>query len=313
MAHRLDDYKIIKNILEKNKSLRCMKNFELIDYIKNIDVKSEYGDIFIVKLKKENKLISFKFIAPNSKADKLLIENMRIELFKIKSKNGLFNREIFCSELCSNAVLKNICVNFPLNFHSEVCSTEGKKQLVIVNEYAPYGDFKRFIETMYFTREMWVSFFAQVFNAINFLHKNEIQHSDLHWGNILVIKDEDKTPYKDYVIEGKRIRTLNTGYTFLVYDFGLAKSKKHFGDTVVDYKEDYNHIIHYPYMVKKYQGKANNNFSYTSKPPKSIENFCVRINTLIETGYFDENTDTIGKEIIRLFYEFIVNERDKRV
>lgn len=93
--------------------------------------------------------------------------------------------------------------------------------VLLVTEYADFGDLKSWLKTKRTVME-WMVMYFQVFVGLYTLQKYfDITHHDLHWGNVLVTKIKPGG-FLYYKIDENYYQIPNIGYVFMIWDFGYA-------------------------------------------------------------------------------------------
>lgn len=62
--------------------------------------------------------------------------------------------------------------------------------------------------------------FTQLLHVVSLMERIGVVHNDMHFGNVLVVKDN--VPNKDYTIYGQEFRVRDHPYSLVVYDFDMA-------------------------------------------------------------------------------------------
>lgn len=155
--------------------------------------------------------------------------------------------EIFFMKLTTEMILKNVTPNLPIMFGNTICLRNCKfsNKKLIKNEKDIAGcnlilvpkadlDFKNFLSKCNDYTEL-VNAYFQIFMGLYILNtKYNIDHHDMHYGNVLV-KEMDDKEYFRYKIKGKYY-TIKANNLFYIWDFGIATIHN------VIVPKDYTHI-----------------------------------------------------------------------
>lgn len=229
-----------------------------IKKIQRIGTKSVYGQVF---------LVSEKYHPHHMAAAKIMY-------------NTPENRhEIKWYKIFEKFVSEGKCLHFPLVYFDRLCSTcafdngddkpqnktKNQKCILAVSELAA-GDFKHFISSSHKkTLEDYISFVAQTMIAVFALTTQNVSHNDLHWGNVLYLPSPDlKGKWMSYTIGNFQIDIKNTGYFWILWDFG--KMKKNVATTNAEvFNKDLYRILHFARWAKNEKMK---------KVPDNISQLC---------------------------------------
>ena len=147
--------------------------------------------------------------------------------------------EFISMNLCNILIDNNVCPNLPILYSSFVCDScsytteklqDGKKCLILANEFAEYGDCKSFFENKHFkffakkygNEVVLQNIIFQVCAGIYSLQKYfNLTHHDLHYGNILFVKQK-QGGFSKYTIDSVDYYLPNLGFTVTLWDFGFA-------------------------------------------------------------------------------------------
>jgi len=179
-------------------------------------------------------------------------------LFRIATKlmgNDEENeKEIHISNLVSNAVLTNKNPHFVItygyyncnvpnsNTQTSVIDILNNNYFIFLNELAS-GDIISLLEGIKQGKIKsfnLYNFIFQIFISLYSFHNLGYIHGDAHVGNFLYhkVKNGDYVYYK---INGKNIYVKNTGYLWMIWDFGFSFEKDE--DLTNQFKEDFNEIL----------------------------------------------------------------------
>jgi hypothetical protein len=196
--NRIKNYNILDgklkdkdDCLKKETSTIVGKGGSAFIYVKNVTINN--NDV-IVSLKEQ------KIVGGNRR--KLILE------YEILKK-------------CTKLVLDGITQNLPMIYDMYICE---QNKFVFYNELAT-GDFVRWCYQKH-TIDEWKSFLFQFWAGVYTLQKYlKLVHNDLRLGNVLYHKiniSSNKTEYWKYIIDGKEYYIPNTGYVFVIWDFGSS-------------------------------------------------------------------------------------------
>lgn len=221
--------------------------------------------------------------------------------------------EVESMKLC-NILLENyVCPNLPLLVYAQICDnciyvkkklrSLGSSCLLIASELA-VEDLKTW-SAKDRSEEEWLSCYFQIFVGIYAIQKYwNMIHNDLHWGNILVHKVPKKQEYVKYTIDGLDYYLKNTGFQFVLWDFGKAYIPGKMGRKRTKmikrkwYVKDYNRISEMAYWAKKHN---------RVKVPKSIINLAKELDAAAKH-------ETLLEEVIPEFFFDVYKEKpDKSV
>lgn len=233
---RIDIYNQINKKIKENTD--CEKN-NLIPI-----AKGGYGTIYKKKIKyndnKDNKDI---YVA---------IKELEIEKYAFKHK---FNykikpwRELILLEKCTKLVLNKKTQNFPILYDFKICDNELNKTILFYSELAD-GDFLKWCNKPH-TVDEWESFLFQLWVGVYTMQKHlKLVHNDLRLPNLLYhkIKPDDKIYFK-YIIDGEEYYVPNTGYVFVIWDFGSGElldfEKDDFKKKIINQKINFSTDLHF--------------------------------------------------------------------
>lgn len=257
-----------RGCIDKNNLINGVLKIE-----KKIGTESEYGEIFrscFVKKNKCNDKIAIKKIPFNDSTK----SDVDMELTVIK---------------LSTFLLKNkISPHLPVFYGGYTC--EKDKNILIKNKLA-LGDIKYYITKMNPSLVSLKRMYFQIFTAVYTMRKYfGIIHNDLHWGNVLIYKNEVKKKYIKYVIGGKEYCIKNYNYSPVIWDFGLSIITKDITFKIID---DFDRIISMLFLDseqtnKKYHllGIEMYNLLHSSE---NLNNFFSKIYDLIGEKYCNED------------------------
>lgn len=129
-------------------------------------------------------------------------------------------RELIILKKTTNLVKEKITQNLPILYDYEIC----KNKIIFYNELAT-GDFLKWCNTLH-TEEEWESMLFQLWSGVYSLQKHlKLVHNDLRLPNLLfykIDKDKDKEEgdYWKYIIDEDEYYIPNTGYVFVIWDYG---------------------------------------------------------------------------------------------
>lgn len=209
------------------------------------------------------------------------------KIYKYTNYNNSVWVELLCSSLAKEVILqKKICPNLPLyykNYFCNNCSYESEKLkeriqtneitkncIISLNEYADYGDLNTWLKSDNRSFKDWQVMYFQVFAGLYVMQKFfNLQHYDLHWGNILVHSISKTKEYFIYNIDGIKYKIPNIGFRFTLNDFGYAiipeKIQAHedsYYDNLKYYNSDYFRIAHAIKWSKEEKLKSYNKSNY---------------------------------------------------
>ncbi len=187
--------------------------------------------------------------------------------------------ELFVMNLSNVLLDEKICFNLPRTYEYSFCDVcDYNKKIIncalVITDLADEGDLQGWLVKKDRSPLELFSMLFQVYAGLYALRKYfNIIHNDMHAGNVLVKKIKTSTnSFLKYVIDGKEYFIPNTGYIFIIWDFGYAqipnfieisnyaklreKDLKLYGDiNVVDYTRITSVIKHF--LPSKYQGFKN--------------------------------------------------------
>lgn len=240
-----------KNILNKN------------IYISNrIGTESRIASVFKACIPKSCKYTIAVKQVPLKKLDKDYINTN--ESLPALNKSFIW-RELYILKLCKLLIDNGITSNLPYMYKYFLCnkcdfntgnpkvkynlSNSGKSCLYISVELAN-GDLKNLLinHRPYFNSLEINIIYFQIYVGVYCLQKYfNIEHQDLHWGNVLY-KEIPKGGYIKYIIDNEEIIVPNIGYRMILWDFEFVRIKDKIEPTDVYYKhkndiwEDYKRI-----------------------------------------------------------------------
>ena len=162
---------ITEGILQQKNKFDPNYSYKYLTFLsENIEISSgSYGKVFLAKNNKNNEVCAVKTIDKN-------------KIFKMHG-----NLEIIYNEIGIHSRLNHKNIIKLYNVY------EDKKQIKIIMEYALNGNLFDKIkkEKKGFSEKKSFTYFIQILNAINFLHKNNIIHRDIKPENILLDKNNN--------------------------------------------------------------------------------------------------------------------------
>lgn len=196
---------------------------------KRIGSDSVNGEALLTEVCSQNSCakVSYKLI-PLKEKDLEQIGDTRLELWA----------ELMAMRLCTDLVDNNICPNLPVMYSYSFCDScqftnESIQQafgrdrlacLISVNEYAQGGDLKHWCRQPRSDLEYAVAFFHIFAGIYAIQHWFDMIHYDLHWGNVLLLKNNDyiEGGLVQYTIAGQDYLIPDSQFTFVLWDFGYA-------------------------------------------------------------------------------------------
>lgn len=171
--------------------------------------------------------VSYKLI-PLKNDDLRFVGDTRLELWA----------ELQAMRLCTDLVDNDICPNLPVMYSYSICDAcrftnqavqkqYGRDRLacvISVNEYAQGGDLKHWCRKPRSDLEYAVAFFHIFAGLYAIQHWFDMVHYDLHWGNVLLLKNQDyiEGGVVQYTIAGQDYLIPDSQFTFILWDFGYA-------------------------------------------------------------------------------------------
>lgn len=244
----------MKNTHIKSKSLFSCENNGVINenvkIINRIGTKSVDGEIYKACYPLNcNQTIAIKKIKIKSKENPISnFYNYKI----LNGKNSIY-LEILYLQLATELVQKKICPNLPMYFKHFICkscnsenstknckicdskntktsttskssnSLQNNQCFYIANELAN-GDLKEFLHSKFSLDEL-VSSYYQIFMGLYCLKKQyNLEHSDLHWGNVLFHNLENHKPsiWRYVFSSGYHLDVPIFDKVFVIWDFGRS-------------------------------------------------------------------------------------------
>jgi len=259
IKERIKLLKLIKNLKINKACLKENDEKKIGDYVvkERFGADSAYGEVFnachISKGECEQN-VAIKKIPLNKKEQKYILEknvNESTVLTEIKILN-----------LVNELVLQNVSPNLPIVFKYFLCDDgvfrsdiknikNPSRYVFIVNEKAT-GDFINFTTKIEPPLKYMINAYFQIFTGIYCLKKYlNIYHNDLHWGNVLYHKIDNKSKNRKYITyklsNDLTVTIKNMGYLFTLWDFGLSyipkKIIKNKPKNAYNWKTDYRRII----------------------------------------------------------------------
>lgn len=150
--------------------------------------------------------------------------------------------EYFILKKCTELVLNKHTQNLPMIYDINICIDDEK--LIFYNELAT-GDFINWCYSDH-TEEEWLSFLFQFWIGLYTLQKHlKLVHNDLRLGNILYHKINTDNKYWKYNVENTEYYIPNTGYVFVIWDFGSSNLIKDDSKDINKDKFDLNIDLHF--------------------------------------------------------------------
>lgn len=322
---------------------RKLKSLCLNKKLDKLGSESVYGEVYSIKL--NNILYSIKKI-------KIHLDNKGN--IKNNDENDLIFREIETLKLTTKLVEKIGLPNLPVMYRNFICNkcllipkkmdlldfiNKVRKKnscIIIVTELAD-SSYKHWCLKQRSSMEWYVSFF-HISIGLYCLHNLGIAHNDLHWGNVLIHRVPKDPGYFEYIIVTKETTIYyyvpNIGFLFTLWDFGLVKSKKIFGDynyTKSEFNKlciaDYSRILNSPRWAMESNDDVNKRLSKqghgSSKTKSTLVNknvlvYAKEIKKMLKTIDFkiDKNTSSqVNTMILDLLFPgdtIIIKETNKR-
>jgi hypothetical protein len=231
----MKDFSIIKRIvnLDYVQKLLTKKNGQEFCNLVPLELKSRigtpsvYGEVHLGKI--GDLFVAVKKVQLQKKDTKGNISLQRHQFLQHESAWS----EIAIFIISTIFLLTSMTQNVPLMYRYYYCqecvfenkeiSKKKSRCEIVVNELAE-GDLKMYLEKKYkiFTPELVSNMLFQVMSALYLFEKTlDLNHNDLHWGNILV---HETIPggYWEYIIDDTSYYVPNLGYVFVLYDFGMV-------------------------------------------------------------------------------------------
>ena len=246
---------------------------------KQIGTESKYGVIYLTQDKSKRKLVT--------------------KLTKITVYNNL---EINISRKLANFVLKDLTPHFLLIYKVLACFIKNKDvpdiikndyYYMSINELAD-GDLYNFLDKYYDNYELINNALQQVLLCILSFHyfSGGLYHRDCHGGNFLFHKIKPGG-YLKYEIFGKTIYVKNLGFLWMIWDFGLVKTKEEDKQLrLLDYfkvisiisREYGNYDILQSYLIKLKNLKDNFQELLGKSDKKFFENYLFKLSSFYLTS-----------------------------
>ncbi|WP_396189520.1 protein kinase [Flavobacterium sp.] len=200
-----------------------------------------------------------------------------------------FNKsEVDLNSKISEGIVKNkLSRHFLLTYKTFECKTvssivpkliAGEPYFAILNEMA-HGDLENLLTKASILQndELVLNIAVQCMLATMTFHQLNYIHHDLHSGNFLYHKIEEKPGYYHYKIFGKSYYLKSCGYTMMIYDFGMSYK----------YKEEKLHTnfmyIDYDVLLDNFQNKADGGASeFNNLPHSNISLFMHKLQQDVE-------------------------------
>jgi len=260
--NRIEKYKNIIEILKNLNKSKCLVPIKKTS-INSTNKRSFYlgdTDIFLKKR-----------IGSNSRYGTIFLSTLNNYQFATKlSPVESYNlREIILIEKLSNITKENKNPHFLLNYKLFICNNKlnsidlptvikNNNYYITINELVN-GNFKNFLS--FATSVLLLNALQQILISILSFHyfTKGLFHNDCHYKNFLFLKIEPGG-YFHYKIYNKDIYIKNLGYVWIIWDYGLVKTKEIYLEKRL---EDYFRIL---YFFKKY-----NNYNSNSTNTKVIQ------------------------------------------
>ena len=204
-----------------------------------------------------------------------------LKVYHHKTENKQIYREINILDRVKKIIDDNICPNFIYYYDFFKISENNNTKINILMEYAD-GDLEKWVRESH-TELEWLSLVFQFICGVHVIQKYlKGYHSDLKPKNIFFIKiNNSNNEFFEYIINTKSYYLPNTGYLFLLADYGHFQSQ-FFDDNYIsqediqsairenqdfDYMRDFIKRIQVTnllqiYNIKKLNDKFKNNEKY---------------------------------------------------
>ena len=318
----------LKNLLLTNDTL----------LIKRIGSTSENGEVIKTCISfKNNKLLD----ECKNDPDNILLVSKKIPLTPYdtqkeyeeynKPYSKLLNNksiwvELLCMKLTKEILLqKNICPNLPLyykNYFCDNCKYESqtikkyiknniysKKCTIMLNEFADNGDLHNWLKSSERSYQDWFVMYFQIFAGLYVMQKFfNLEHYDLHWGNVLVHSIPTTQSHFIYNIDGIKYKIPNIGFLFTIWDFGYAiipgKIKAQSNDYYKTYKKRGNYCDDYYRIISAIKWAFEEELQSYSSNKEKLNN----LYTNVKKEY--DKTQPLSKLFPIIFKEYIINTNE---
>lgn len=221
--NRLNYYTELHNKIREKKD--CMSNNTVIGI-------GGYSKIYKkIILAKEN---IYEVSIKEQKVNDYILKHQNDTKIKVWNEYNILKK---CAILFKNKITQNV----PLIYDIELC----KNKVLFYSELAS-GDFLSWC-TEHHSIDEWMSFLFQFWSGLYAMQKHMMFiHNDLRLGNILYHKIPKTNEYWKYVIDGVEYYIPNTGYVFIIWDFGssmIIEDKKNRNYKKLEYNIDL-HFFH---------------------------------------------------------------------
>ena len=239
--------------------------------IKRIGTPSINGEVFLSCFPLND--CKYDIVVKKIPIQQIFMKNLlKNNLNKENIQNSVFFTELYFLELCK--ILSYKIPNLPFYYNYTICDQKNKCRFnkKITNQYSDKitsktyikgcgyllvekaeGDLKTFLNTKSYTIKDLLVIYFQIFIGLYLLKINtdmNFIHGDLHWGNVLYKKNNDKNGKYVYDLLDKKVCIPNIGYTFFIWDFGSSRIKKILENPSYDHvfknsdvTDDFYHIV----------------------------------------------------------------------
>ncbi len=208
--NRIKYFDIFDNKLHKN------DNCELVPF-----AKGGHSVIYKQKFKVEDEIVGIAI--KKQKINKKMIQDFH-------NKNGKLWLEYHILKKTTEYVLNQITQNLPMLYDSEIKSHN--ESILFYSELATGS----FLDWCYddHTEKEWMSFLFQFWAGVYTLQKHlKLVHNDLRLGNVLYHKIKClEHEYWKYIVDSTEYYVPNTGFVFIIWDFGSSQLVKSTSDPV---------------------------------------------------------------------------------
>jgi len=299
LKHIPDDNHCLEAITLQDADGNIINAFQITDKLKlitQIGSKSVYGVIY-------------------KTAGKHIILSLASKLMPINKSNKY---EAVLNMTTANLVLNKMTRHFLICYKTYSCKNKSKtvhlpsllknkSYYIVLNELAQ-GDLQTAMKNIEFLKDTKTLFniMFQIFFSILTFHSLGYSHNDCHWGNFLY---HTETPtsgaYYHYIIDNKNYYLQKCKYNMMIYDFGLARTKKILG-TQKRILADYTRILN------AFKNKTDNGWGTESTYPlATISKFSVNLTNIISgINSFDNEgkmfTDLILPHLLNCPYQDVL-------